>query len=259
MIKRIIVLGDSYTFGHGCSDRVYYYDHKLQKFIGDVEPMYKMIPSEYSWVALLQKKFPDIEVVNLSQPGHCNIGMFRNLHEYYRKHIPRKEDLIMFNGTFTGRIEIAAALDFENTVSWTIGWEFMTPDSVSFKNAEYGQAQKLFTKHLFNDTVANNTTLAAIFGAHAFAKSHNLMFAWSHPQKAVPRNIKRTLSILSESQINHIWKYDFELGIHHETQKVEESEFNQSCYAPDYHVNDLGHQIYFEKEILPLITKLNNE
>lgn len=28
-IDRVIVLGDSYTFGHGCIDREYYYDEDL--------------------------------------------------------------------------------------------------------------------------------------------------------------------------------------------------------------------------------------
>ena len=259
MIKRIIILGDSYSFGHGCSDRVYFYDHDLKEFVGNIDPFYKMIPSEFCWAALLQKKFPEIEVVNLSQPGHCNIGMFRNLCDYYTKHVGSNQDLVMFNGTFPTRIEIGAAGNIDNTVSWTIGWEYMSPDNVNLTYTEYGTAQKLFTKHLFNDTIAYNTTNASILAAYAFATSQNINFVWNYPEKNYPRNMKRLLKSIENSKINHIWKYDFENGKYHETTIAEKSEFNQKCYAPDYHVNDLGHSIYFEKEILPLINKLNNE
>jgi len=260
MIKRIVILGDSYSFGHGCADRIYHYDQETKKFVGDIDPFYKMIPSEYCWASLLKKQFPDIEVVNLSKPGHCNIGMFRDLCEYYANHIPSEQDLIIFNGTFPTRIEVPAANNFENTVSWTIGWEYMSPDSASLKFSEYGTAQRLFTKHLFNDTIAYNTTNASIFGAYGFAKSNNIPFMWNYPLKNTPIRNRRTLKSIEDSRINHIWKYDFENGLYHESEIVEKSEFNQKCYAPDYHVNDLGHKIYFEKEILPRITKLlNNE
>ena len=85
-IDRVIVLGDSFTFGHGCSDRVYYYDEDLKKFVGDITPMNQCIPSEYCWPALLQKEFPRLKVHNLSQPGHCNQGMFRDLLDFYVKY-----------------------------------------------------------------------------------------------------------------------------------------------------------------------------
>ena len=64
-LNRVIVLGDSFTFGHGCSDRVYYYDEDLKKFIGDIKLVKQCIPSEYCWPSLLQKEFPSLKVYNL--------------------------------------------------------------------------------------------------------------------------------------------------------------------------------------------------
>ena len=144
-INRVIILGDSFTFGHGCSDRIYYYDEDLKEFVGDLTTIKRGIPSEYCWGSLLQKEFTNLTVYNLSQPGHCNQGMFRNLLDFY-VHFDffNSNDLIIFNGTHSDRIEVRTIYHEDQVGSWSIGWEYMAGEQ-DFK--EYILAQKYYTKY----------------------------------------------------------------------------------------------------------------
>ena len=240
MNKRIIILGDSFTFGHGCLDRIYYYDEDLKKFVGDITPMEKCIPSEYCWPALLQKDFPNIEVFNLSQPGHSNQGMFRNLLEFYSKHAYISDDLIIFNGTFSDRIEIRSAFDEDTIGSWAMGWEYMSLVE-NFK--EYVSAQKDYIKYLYHEKIGFNLTVSSLLGAYGYATSNNHSFLYSTPIIS-PEMLLHTKKIFPDRIIPIIW-YDF--------SGKNNYEFNVTCQAKDTHINERGHQIYYEKEIKPRI------
>lgn len=261
MIKRILILGDSYTFGHGCSDRIYYYDHNLKKFIGNPEPFYNVIPSEFGWPSLLQKQFPEIEVINLAKPGHSNPSIFRDLLEFYQENKKTTEDLVIFNATFASRIEVASYHTPEKPVSWPMGWDFdVNKDEWWETNLDfagkYSKAKKFYLTYLFNKSIGYNISLASIMGAYGFVKSNNIKFIWNYPISDYPYNLAKSLKSMKDCQCYHILKYDFEKNINHDNNVIEDSEFNKNCYAADYHVNDLGHKIYFEKEILPKVQLL---
>jgi len=75
----VIVIGDSFAFGHGCKDRTYFYDPDLKEYIGTPDFMYKG-PSEYCWANLLQQEFKDkIKVINKAFPGRSMQGMYWDL------------------------------------------------------------------------------------------------------------------------------------------------------------------------------------
>lgn len=257
MIKRVIILGDSYTYGHGCSDRVYYYDENTKSFVGNIQLMYDGVPSEYCWASLLQQKFPELEVINLAMPGHSNQSMLRDLISFYEKHTLLDTDLIIFNGSFHSRMEVAGITSFEQCVSWTIGWDYMSPESTAheLQYPEYAKAKKSFVKYLLNDKIALQNSLAAMLAAHAFATGFKLKYMWNYPEHAYTNDAKFILRSINDTRNYSIVAYDFTEGKNHGTEK-NLAPRNQEYYSPDFHVNDLGHKTYFEKEILPRINKI---
>ena len=246
IIDRVIVLGDSYTFGHGCSDRVYYYDEDLEKFVGDITPMNQCIPSEYCWPALLQKEFPNLTVHNLSQPGHCNQGMFRDLLDFYVKfNYYSLNDLIIFNGTFSNRIEVRTVHDLDKVGSWAIAWEYMATGNNHFK--EYANAQKYYTKYLYHEKIGINLTLSSLLGAYSYTTLNKHNFLYSLPDSPHP-SIIPNVRCITNHEITPIFEYDF--------SGEDNYQFNVTCQAKDTHTNEKGHQIYYEKEIKPRIQKM---
>lgn len=245
-ISRIIVLGDSYTFGHGCSDREYYYDQKLQNFVGDYEPFKKRIPSKFCWASLLQQHYSNIEVVNLSAPGHCSQGMFRDLSNYYFDNEYLPNDIVIFNGTFSNRIEVALGHAPDVIVPWVMGWDKQSHDE---SKVQYNIAKKMYITHLFNDDIGYNLSITALMAAYAYAISRNLKFIWSLPTYDYSAKVLHNiLPALQNTNIPEIVNYDYSGKL--------DLKFNTTCVAPDFHVNDKGHAIYFEREILPAIQRL---
>jgi hypothetical protein len=243
ILNRVIVLGDSFTFGHGCLDRVYYYDENLKKFVGDVNLIEQCIPSEYCWPALLQKEFPRLKVHNLSQPGHSNQGMFRDLLDFYIKFDYNPHDLIIFNGTFSDRIEARTMYQADVVRSWPIGWEYM----LSGDSKEYLTAQKYYTKHLYHEKIGINLALSSLFGAYGYAMLNKHSFLYSLPNSPYP-SVEPNMRCIKNYEIIPIVWYDF--------SGENNYEFNVTCQAKDTHINEKGHQIYYEKEIKPRIQKM---
>ena len=244
-INRVIVLGDSYTFGHGCSDREFQYDKSTKTFIGNETPFKKNIPSSHCWASLLQHQFSNIEVINLGKPANCSQGLFRNLIEYHNEHPLSENDIIIYNGTFFDRIEIASGSRPEVATPWAMGWDH---HSQMENKIPYNMAKKMYITHLFNDDIGYNLSLTSLLATYGFATIHNLKFIWNLPIQAYPDTFLQKLVCISKLQIPHISKYDF--------SGCEDYDINKTCYAPDHHVNDRGHLIYFEKEIIPLMQRL---
>jgi hypothetical protein len=244
-INRVIVLGDSFTFGHGCLDRIYYYDEDLKKFVGDITPIQMCIPSEYCWPALLQKEFPNLTVHNLSQPGNCNQGMFRNLLDFYNNQDCNSHDLIIFNGTFSDRIEVKNMYLDDQVGPWAIGWEYMANNNNAHK--EYASAQKYYAKYLYHEKIGINLTLSSLLGAYSYSILNKHDFLYSIPDTGQPP-IKTNTRSINDHEISQIYAYDFSGN--------NDYQFNMTCEAKDTHTNEKGHQIYYEKEIKPHIQKL---
>lgn len=249
MKKRIIIVGDSFTFGHGCSDRSYYYDEKTDTFIGDVTHFYVPKPSDFCWASLLQQQHPELEIVNLAKPGLCNQAIFRDILEYFEKNPARPDDILMFNGTFSDRLEIALHDKPEVPTSWVIGFD---QNSQKHSTVQYNIAKKMYVTHLYNDAIGYNITMSTLLAAYGFALGSNMKFVWSIP---VYDDILTKISInkkipapLINMNLQSIMTYDF--------SDKKDFDFNSSCRANDWHVNDKGHSIYFLKEIIPAVQNL---
>ena len=244
-LRKIITLGDSFTFGHGCSDRELYYDDSTKQFVGDSKPFMENIPSKYCWPTLLQQQINDIEVVNLARPANCNQGLFHNLLDYCENNIINKDDIIIFNGTFPTRIEIASGDRPEVTVPWVMGWDHHSQMESAI---QYNIAKKMYITHLFNDSIGYTQALSSVLATHAFATMYNAKYIWSIPNHAYPEEILNKLKPIIHLRIRDLCKYDF--------SGTNTYDFNKTCHAPDYHVNNLGHSIYLQKEIIPVIQNL---
>lgn len=243
---KVIIVGDSFTFGHGCSDRMFYYDHELKEFVGDWDPVTKISPSNHCWATLLQKEYPNLEVVNLAEPGNCNTAMFRNLTDFITNNSIAEDDIILLNGTNPDRIEISLPGQ-EIPKSWVLGWDHQSRWQ---RSTELNQAKELYVKHLYNDQVGFNYSLLTLLGSYGYAMTYKTKFAWSFPHHREPQVKDRFPSNLLPQRIPHITEFDF--------SGQEDDEFNLSCRSVDFHVNELGHSIYYEKQIKPLIEKFLN-
>lgn len=247
MKNKIIILGDSYTYGHGCSDRIYYFDDKNNQYVGRHFEYPEDSASEYCWGSLLSKRFPEFEVVNLSRPGNANIAMFGNLVEYGEGIGLDQVYTIIFVGTFVDRIEIATLKDPEQSGPWLINWDPPLIDQPEF----YQKAKDYYRKFLYNGSIGINLSLASIFGAHSYATSRGIKFYWSIPLGSMPPQTFNVLKPIINMRFKHIHNYDYS---GHKNEAI-----NKSCLAPDLHVNEIGHALYFQKEIIPIINKITND
>jgi hypothetical protein len=244
MVKRIILLGDSFTFGHGCSDKVYYYDPVTKQHVGEkMSPKFEATVSEYCWGSLLQKRFPHIEVMNIAKPGHCFLGMFRDLINLQQYVELTPDDLVLLNGSFVDRTEIAHPTELDRVISWSIGNDPELNTGPQFNEPVFIDAKRVYTKYLYNTKIGYNQFLASVMGMYGICKLYDSQFAFS-----VPKNVMLTQTLtkdLRTLKFPHMYEYDFSGN--------NDSAFNDTCYLPDRHCNNLGHEIYLEKVVLPFL------
>jgi hypothetical protein len=106
----------------------------------------------------------------------------------------------------------------------------------------------MYLTHLFNDAIGSNLSITALLSAYAFATIHKLKFLWALPMYVYTPDIINVLRPINNLRLTHICKYDF--------SGTDNYDFNKDCFAPDYHVNNKGHAIYLEKEIIPAMRTL---
>jgi hypothetical protein len=243
MVKRIILLGDSFTFGHGCTDKVFYYDQNTKQYVGGkMSPEFETTTSEYCWGSLIKKQFPNIEVINLAKPGNCFLGMFRDLLYLNQRINLNSNDLVLLNGTFIDRTEIAHPNEPDSYVSWTIG--IATPHEKIKDEPEYLNAKQMYVKYLHNDAVTYNQFLASFMGIHSICNLYDTKFAYSLPKNV--RLMGKLLNKFFNLKFPYIFQYDFSGN--------NDDAFNNTCYMPDLHCNNLGHEIYLKKVVLPFLS-----
>ena len=85
-MTKILVVGDSYTNGQGCSDTT-----------SD-----NILPSNFCWAALLQKKIVGSTVKNLAVPGLDNVTIARSVWD----NVDPTTDAIVFCASFTDVLDL---------------------------------------------------------------------------------------------------------------------------------------------------------
>ena len=240
MKNKIIIVGDSYTFGHGCVDRIHYYDAIQNKWVGD-QDLNKRGPSEFCWASLARRDFTNFKFFNLSQPGNSNDNMFKALSDV----IDNDVALIIFAGTFANRILIKDS-NSDSIVPWIVGMQWL---STYPQPKEYGNAKESFVKHLYQDSMGDNSAAMACIAAWGLSIANQTKFIWAIPQRepVLEHNLLSTIQ-MQNLQFPSIARYPF-------FEKFDLKP-NTMYLAADGHVNDYGHNLYYETEIKPLLTRL---
>ena len=238
-MKKILIVGDSFTYGHGCKDRVFYMDKETNSLVGCQANIPFESPSLYCWSAILQKAYPNWEICNVARPGNSNTSMFRNLLEHFHQN-PTKPDLIMFMGTLPDRMDICDPGSRE-ILPWTIGSQIQ--DTSNSDNPVH-VAKKMFVTWLYDGILGQYATVQALLASYCLAKTNDIKFVWSMPL-AFKNNPKYAFAMnpLLDYQIKSLIGFDY--------SGKNDDNYNKHCLCPDMHSNELGHEVYFEKVIKP--------
>lgn len=233
MKKNIIVLGDSFTYGQGCSDKDFYYDHALKCTVGDYEELFKG-PSKYCWASLLQEYYTDYNVINLAQPGNDNAYMLSNAYKY----IDDNAALVIFAGTMTARMHI---LDYNNesTRTWVMSsLDANLPSDGQANRKEIFVAKKYFLKYLYSEEMFSIYALNALYAAYGLACRYNAKFIWSGYPYDDPMHESYS-DILGDMKITSplFWYRNVE----------------PELKSKDNHLNNLGHSYYYNEIVFPKV------
>lgn len=183
-MSTILVVGDSYANGRGCSDTVH----------GD------QTPSKHCWAALLQKKITCSTLKNLALPGSDNITIARSVWD----NIDSTVSTIMFCGTFMSRAQVKNPQDDSKTES--ILANYHKKNLSEFK--EYYAAVGNYYRYLYSDRVGENISVAALMSAYACATQLNAKFYWSLPYGHEMVN-HPALSLIKHCQITACGDLDY--------------------------------------------------
>jgi len=241
MIDTVIVFGDSFNYGHGCKDRIFYYDQKTKQQIGTLCP--ENSPSQYSWGSLLQEKYPQIKVHNFANPGRSNQQIFRDFLSYSETRKIRKENhLVFFQISNPDRIEIRKG--FDEIHSYVLS-------NAATHHHDIDKAARTYIRDMYHEKIGENVGFMTILGAYALAKlQHICNFYWTCSRMTYPSNTYDFLLShyeLKRHSLVDIRNLDF--------SNCRDNNINKLYRAPDNHVNELGHQIYFENIIDPIVKK----
>lgn len=234
-MKNILVLGDSFSYGEGCSDRPKY------------EAALNRTPSEYSWVSLLRNELYDIDplgydLINLSKSGNSLMGMYRDLLLYTAFHAD-KLDMLIFSITSFNRLLVADAWKPDDTTNWVLNGAERYSDDDPLR--EYNKAKTLFIKYLYNDITFDLHGLSVTNAILHYAKTNNIKCLFSMPR--IPEVYKNPAltSYLEDFNFTHLYGYDY--------SNKKDSRFNKTCVTDDGHPNDLGHSIYYDNIVKPKV------
>jgi hypothetical protein len=238
-MKKILVVGDSFTFGQGCSDRLFYYDPVANKKVGDHSLVFQG-PSKNCFASLLQKDYPDYKVLNVSTPGADNTYITSTVFKYISEGI----DLVLYNGTGQSRIQIAHPVHKLVPMSWVIGSPL--PDDFP---KPFVDATEAYSKYLYNEMALLNISACSIMAAYGIAQRAGAKFIWSTQDLTFSQKIEKVLSAIEEYRIKSIVHTLFE-GPEDDRSPI------LKFHSEDHHANDLGHKNYYENHLLPKVKEI---
>lgn len=226
-MKNILILGDSFTYGQGCKDRIYI-------------DMNLLPPSEHCWSSLLAKDYPDYEVINLARPGADNTSMSL----LAQNNINSDTQLVMFNVTPPGRLPIRNEYG-EGLVSWQLSEAI---NKNTNPNVGMGVAKQAFLKYMYHEKTLNIISVNAILAAYSAANIMGVKFIMSCPYMYELQNESVAFSELRNTHnITNI------LALTNEMCEGYEMELDHSMIAPDFHANEIGHKHYYDTVIKPAV------
>lgn len=234
-MKNLLILGDSFSYGEGCSDRT-------NPRIFHLQPA-----SEYCWASLLKKDLPDVNIINLSIPGNSINGMFVDVVKFLEQN-QVKIDYVLLSITSYNRIMVPFFNNSDRITNWVMGSLGEVPrDEV--EPIDYHNAKQQFVKHLINDDIILYNGLLSLYGLISYCESLGSKVMWSGPRRIdmIGRLQLKNIDFdeLDNKFFPHMWNYDYSL----ENNK----KFNLSCSISDGHPNNIGHSLYHNQIIRPMI------
>jgi len=233
-MKKILIVGDSYTFGQGCSDRLFYLDKDTKEFIGNAN-LQDARPSAFCWGSLLQQDYTNYEVVNLAKPGLDNVSILMSV----RNHLVNDVALLIFASSSPERMQVADPYYPAGIVTW-----IMSHPNPTWTSEEGKTSLKYYLKHIYHPDALANTSISTIFAAYGLSALRNSKFIFSFDGDL--KYINKHLIELKSNRIMGIVRF---MG----------SVFKpagRAYHAIDGHANDLGHSKYYAKIIKPMMEKL---
>lgn len=236
-MRKILIAGDSFGFGQGCSDRLFYIDKKTNKPVGNQNLVYKG-PSQYCWASLLQKDYPQYQVVNVSYPGLDNMSISMNIFQ----RLTTEYELVIFAGAAANRIQISNPKYPDVPMTWIIG---SIPADTGYPD-DWVTATKLYTKYLYNEMAVANISTSVITSIYGLSVLNNSKFLYSIQNVIKPERMSQWLSKVDK--YNMLDMYNFICG---------PVTGNESYLAEDGHANDLGHSEYYKHIVKPHLERID--
>lgn len=211
---KIVVVGDSYVYGQGCSDRAAYIDDSG--------------PSNYCWASLLQQHYPTWDVKNYGHPGADNVNIVKELQQQLQQDIK----LIIFCSSFISRIPVRhpyAENDCTMPVSphWT----------AHIDEPGFNESVAKYYKHLYSDVVGIDIMTNSLLAAYCATKLIGADFLWSRPVRHHPEVPSQIIDWFGRCEFKSACDFDY----------------TADELAPCRHPNNNGHARYFKEVITPLI------
>ena len=222
---KILISGDSYTFGIGCLDL---------PSTGEYSKNPNTRPSEYCWASLLGRDKSSPEVHNCARPGSDNLTITESIWNNIHKDI----DIVMFCGSFINRVQVKDPLYTQKTARMSLIPSFDRSDF----DKKFIQLIEDYYKYFYCDETGTSYTISSILSSYAVATLNGAKFLWSVPTRGW-LNDSPVLDMLKEFQFKSTADFS------------DDNEFDYSIKSPCGHLSDLGHRRYYQSVIAPFIGK----
>lgn len=248
---KILIVGDSFSYGHGCDDRLYYYDENAKQWVGDNKYFLKredQIPSNFCYGSLIQNDFTNCTVFNKSIPGADNMTIFRELVDHINF-----ADLVLFNLSTPNRMQCSTELPADTPASWVLGQHEWHPE----KNAnDYYKAHEYFLKYLYHEQWFMNIALSAVYAAYGLCTAKRKKIYWSAPYFLNHTYLRENENYVSfKKDLENIQGWMFESLNDYNFPTHENTNENSIYRCVDKHANNMGHHFYYNVVIKPIIVK----
>jgi hypothetical protein len=239
-MKRILVLGDSITFGHGCSDRQFYWLEKEKRYTGN--PDFSGGPSKYCWAQYMHDEL-GYSVTNLAHSGNNNTNIaWQCMKAVYENN--QQFDHIIAAFSYDDRFEWAHP-DSSDLVSASA---LHPPQMLLNKYPQWDQAMNLFSAELYHPQWGVKLSHLALNSVANIAQEIGAQFNWSAPEFDRTNNSATIGPALRSTQIPSMIKH---FGLWHNGRMLTSAD-TPYC-AEDGHPSELAHKEYFNNVIKPIV------